>query len=104
MIKIKEEHQTLIDQFFDLPPYQFALVGNLFAYILAAVLTNQQQNAFGNLLELIAQVLLTIQAQSAKDDINIVETDIENLVSILSLDKASKEYIINFLNKLKNSN
>ncbi len=98
---IKEEHQTLIDEFFNLPPFEFTLVGNIFAYILAATLTNSQQNALGNLLELIAQVLLTIQAQTNNTDINIVESDINNLVYLLNTNTANKENLINLLKKIK---
>ncbi len=102
-VNIKNEHKTLIDEFFSLSPYEFTLVGNIFAYFLASILTNPQQNSLGNLLELIAQVLLTIQAQSSLDDISIATEDINNLINILRNNNPNINHVIEVLNKIKNN-
>lgn len=98
---MKKEHKSIIDEFFSLSPYEFTLVGNIAAYFIAIALTNSQQNSFGNLLELIAQVLLTIQAQANTTDINIQQTDIDHLINMLKSNGANKQNIINLLNKIK---
>ncbi len=102
MVYIKE-FNGLIEQFFSLPPYEFTLIGNVVAYFIAKSLTNSQQNSFGNLLELVAQVLLTIQAQSDNTDVNIQQEDIDYLISILSSRYTNKEQLISLLNKIKHN-
>lgn len=98
---IKQEHQSLIDEFFNLSPLEFTLIGNVFAYFLASVLSNSQQNSLGNLFELIAQVLLTIQAQTNATDIEITEKDVDRLIYMLQTNSTNKESIINLLKKIK---
>lgn len=98
---MKTEYKSLIDEFFNLPPYEFTLFGNVIAYFIALSLNNSQQNALGNLLELIAQVLLTIQAQSNDTDVNIQQSDIDHLINMFETNNANKQNIINFLNKIK---
>ena len=60
-----KKQQSLIDELFALSPFEFTLFGNIIAYLIAAGLTNQQQNSLGNLFELIGQVILTIQAKGS---------------------------------------
>lgn len=94
-------NKSIIDEFFNLSPYEFTLVGNIVAYIIALSLTNAQQNSFGNLLELIAQVLLTIQAQANTTDVNIEQSDLDELIHMLQTNSTNKQNIINLLNKIK---
>ncbi len=94
-------NKSIIDEFFNLSPYEFTLVGNIVAYIIALSLTNAQQNSLGNLFELIAQVLLTIQAQANTTDVNIQACDIDDLIYMLQTSTSSKENIVNLLKKIK---
>lgn len=98
---MNKETKGIIDEFFNLSPYEFTLVGNIAAYFIALSLTNSQQNAFGNLLELIAQVLLTVQAQSNDTDVNIQQSDLDDLINMLQHNTTNKQNIINLLNKIK---
>ena len=65
------------------PPYEYSLTGVIIAYIIAPNLTNSAQNAFGNWLELVGQIILTISAQASATpetgQYNQLLADVENL-------------------------
>lgn len=79
----KNNYQKFADLISQLTPFEFTLIGTIVAYILTIDLTPTQQNAFGNWLELVGQVMLTYNAQATvnitNDEYNSLLNDIENL-------------------------
>ncbi len=61
---INQDFNSLNDWLYSLNPYEFTLIGNSIAYLIAKTLTINEQNSLGNLFALIGQVLQTINAQS----------------------------------------
>ena len=48
-----------------IPPIEYSLYATILAYIIASFLTTSAQNSFGNWLEQVGQILLTISAQAS---------------------------------------
>lgn len=73
-----------------LSPLEFASIGCLVGLIISAPLNSNEQNSIGNFLELVGQVVLTVQAQGSFNDPNPVsENDFNNF----------KKYIYSILKK-----
>jgi len=73
-----------------LSPLEFASIGCLTGLVIAASLNSNEQNSLGNFLELVGQVVLTVQAQGSFNDPNPVsENEFNNF----------KNYIYNILKK-----
>lgn len=73
-----------------IPPYEYSLYATIIAYIIASFLNTNAQNAFGNWLEQVGQIILTISAQASAtptsddyqkllNDIEILKQEINNL-------------------------
>ncbi len=77
-----------------IPPYEYSLYATILGYIIAYFLDTNSQNAFGNWLEQVGQIILTISAQASatptNDEYNALKQEVINL---------RKE-----LNELKNRN
>ena len=63
--EFKEAVKSFSNWLDSIPPYEYSLTGVIIAYIIAPNLTNNAQNAFGNWLELVGQIILTISAQAS---------------------------------------
>ena len=48
-----------------IPPYEYSLYATIIAFIIASCLNLNAQNAFGNWLEQVGQIILTIAAQAS---------------------------------------
>ena len=81
--EFKEAVKSFSNWLDSIPPYEYSLTGVIIAYIIAPNLTNNAQNAFGNWLELVGQIILTISAQARAtpetDQYNRLLADVENL-------------------------
>lgn len=81
--EFKEAVKSFSNWLDSIPPYEYSLTGVIIAYIIAANLTNNAQNAFGNWLELVGQIILTISAQASATpetgQYNRLLADVENL-------------------------
>ena len=81
--EIKEAVKSFSIWLDSIPPYEYSLTGVIIAYIIAPNLTNSAQNAFGNWLELVGQIILTISAQASATpetgQYNQLLADVENL-------------------------
>lgn len=64
----------LKNTFFSLSPYEITAVGTILAFLISPGLTNNEQNTFGNWLEMVGQIILTIQAQGSSYINNNVST------------------------------
>ena len=63
--EFKEAVKSFSNWLDSIPPYEYSLTGVIIAYIIAPNLTNNAQNAFGNWLELVGQIIVTISAQAS---------------------------------------
>ena len=81
--EFKETIQSFSTWLDSIPPYEYSLSAVIIAYIIAPNLTINAQNAFGNWLELVGQIILTISAQvsatPSANQYNQLLADIENL-------------------------
>ena len=81
--EFKEAVKSFSNWLDSIPPYEYSLTGVIIAYIIAPNLTNSAQNAFGNWLELVGQIILTISAQASATPetgkYNQLLADVENL-------------------------
>ena len=81
--EFKEGVKSFSNWLDSIPPYEYSLTGVIIAYIIAPNLTNNAQNAFGNWLELVGQIILTISAQASATpetgQYNRLLADVENL-------------------------
>ncbi|MFR5892421.1 MAG: hypothetical protein ACLUG4_08240 [Bacilli bacterium] len=81
--EFKEAVKSFSNWLDSIPPYEYSLTGVIIAYIIAPNLTNSAQNAFGNWLELVGQIILTISAQASATpetgQYNQLLADVENL-------------------------
>lgn len=81
--EFKEAVKSFSNWLDSIPPYEYSLTGVIIAYIIAPNLTNNAQNAFGNWLELVGQIILTISAQTSATpetgQYNRLLADVENL-------------------------
>ena len=81
--EFKEAVKSFSNWLDSIPPYEYSLTGVIIAYIIAPNLTNNAQNAFGNWLELVGQIILTISAQASATpgtgQYNRLLADVENL-------------------------
>ena len=81
--EFKEAVKSFSNWLDSIPPYEYSLTGVIIAYIIAPNLTNNAQNAFGNGLELVGQIILTISAQASATpetgQYNRLLADVENL-------------------------
>ena len=81
--EFKEAVKSFANWLDSIPPYEYSLTGVIIAYIIAPNLTNNAQNAFGNWLELVGQIILTISAQASATpetgQYNRLLADVENL-------------------------
>lgn len=81
--EFKEAVKSFSNWLDSIPPYEYSLTGVIIAYIIAPNLTNNAQNAFGNWLELVGQIILTISAQASATpetgQYNQLLADVENL-------------------------
>ena len=78
----------------NLSPLEFGTIGCLIGLILSAALTSDELNSLGNFLELVGQVMLTVQAQM--ETVNPQYTHIDNFND---LKKDLDEKFRNILNK-----
>ena len=78
-----------------LKPEEFTILSVLTGYILSQFLNTNEQNAIGNWLENVGQILLTISAQSFLLEPDVTINDINELKKEISELKAN-------LNNLKN--
>ena len=58
-----EQLQKFVEYLLNLTPNEIALLGSAIAILLSQPLTPAQQNVFGNLLELVGQIMLAMGAQ-----------------------------------------
>lgn len=58
-----EQLQKFVEYLLNLTPNEMALLGSAIAILLSQPLTPTQQNVFGNLLELVGQIMLAMGAQ-----------------------------------------
>lgn len=81
--EFKEAVKSFSNWLDSIPPYEYSLTSVIIAYIIAPNLTNNAQNAFGNWLELVGQIILTISAQASATpetgQYNRLLADVENL-------------------------
>lgn len=81
--EFKEAVKSFSNWLDSIPPYEYSLTGVIIAYIIAPNLTNSALNAFGNWLELVGQIILTISAQASATpktgQYNQLLADVENL-------------------------
>ena len=81
--EFKEAVKSFSNWLDSIPPYEYSLTGVIIAYIIAPNLTNSAQNAFGNWLELVGQIIVTISAQASATpetgQYNQLLADVENL-------------------------
>lgn len=81
--EFKEAVKSFSNWLDSIPPYEYSLTGVIIEYIIAPNLTNSAQNAFGNWLELVGQIILTISAQASATpetgQYNQLLADVENL-------------------------
>ena len=81
--EFKEAVKSFSNWLDSIPPYEYSLTGVIIAYIIAPNLKNNAQNAFGNCLEVVGQIILTISAQASAtpetDQYNRLLADVENL-------------------------
>ena len=81
--EFKEAVKSFSNWLDSIPPYEYSLTGVIIAYIIAPNLTNSAQNAFGNWLALVGQIILTISAQASATpetgQYNQLLADVENL-------------------------
>ena len=66
-----------------IPPYLYSLYATVIAYFIASFLNVGAQNSFGNWLEQVGQILLTISAQASatptNDEYQTLVDEINNL-------------------------
>ena len=81
--EFKETVKSFSDWLDSIPPYEYSLYATILAYIIAPILSTNAQNAFGNWLEQVGQIILTISAQASatptSDDYQKLLNDVENL-------------------------
>ena len=81
--EFKEAVKSFSNWLDSIPPYEYSLTGVIIAYIIAPNLTKSAQNAFGNWVELVGQIILTISAQASATpetgQYNQLLADVENL-------------------------
>lgn len=58
-----QQLQKFVEYLLDLTPNEMALLGSAIAILLSKPLNPAQQNVFGNLLELVGQIMLAMGAQ-----------------------------------------
>lgn len=51
----------------NLSPFEFTTLGTIVGYLIASVLSIQEQNSVGNWFELVGQIILTFNAQGANN-------------------------------------
>lgn len=91
--------KDLAEWLFTLSGLDFAIIGSVTGILIGSNLTVNQQNTIGNFLELVGQVLLTINAQEITRNSIINNT---NNISLKDLnDKIN--YLLNEIEKLKNN-
>lgn len=61
---VNYDFRAFSDWLFSLNPYEFSMIAVLMGVIISPTLTINQQNSLGNFLELLGQVILTINAQA----------------------------------------
>lgn len=61
---VNYDFRSFSDWLFSLNPYEFSMIAVLMGVIISPTLTINQQNSLGNFLELLGQVILTINAQA----------------------------------------
>lgn len=76
-----------------IPPYLYSLYATIFAYIISSFLDLNAMNAFGNWLEQVGQILLTIAAQASATP---SDEEYNNLVNEV-------KYLKEEIEKLKNN-
>lgn len=60
-----QDFKSLSAWLFSLNPYEFSLIASILGFAISTTLTVDQQNSLGNFMELLGQVILTINAQSS---------------------------------------
>lgn len=87
-----EDFKTTIQNFSkwldSIPPYEYSLYGTILAYMIAPLLSTSAQNSFGNWLEQVGQILLTISAQASAtptcNEFNNLQNEINYLKQIIN--------------------
>lgn len=66
-----------------IPPYEYSMYATILGYIIAYFLNTNAQNAFGNWLEQVGQIILTISAQASatptNEEYSALKREIRNL-------------------------
>lgn len=78
-----------------IPPYEYSLLATITAYLIAPMLSLNAQNALGNWLEQVGQIILTISAQASATPSSEEYNELLDRVSRL------EKEIIKYKNKLK---
>ncbi len=92
--EFKKAVQSFSNWLDSIPPYEYSMYATILAYIIAPMLSTNAQNAFGNWLEQVGQIILTISAQASA-----TPTSDEYTKLLQEVDNLKKE-----IAKLKNSN
>lgn len=61
---MNQDFKSFSDSLFSLNAYEFSLIATIIGFAISPTLTINQQNSLGNFLELLGQVILTINAQN----------------------------------------
>ena len=61
---VNQDFDSCSNWLFSLNPYEFSAIAVIMGLIISPALTVNQQNSLGNFLELLGQVILTINAQN----------------------------------------
>jgi len=81
--EFKQTIQSFSDWLDQIPPYEYSLYATITGYIIALFLDTGAQNAFGNWLEQVGQIILTIAAQASatptNEEYNALKQEVSNL-------------------------
>ncbi|MDD3341027.1 MAG: hypothetical protein PHN72_02340 [Bacilli bacterium] len=61
---MNQDFTSFSDWLFSLNPYEFSIIASALGLFISSTLTVNQQNSLGNFLELLGQVILTVNAQA----------------------------------------
>lgn len=81
--EFRQTIQSFSDWLDQIPPYEYSLYATITGYIISLFLDTGAQNAFGNWLEQVGQIILTVSAQASatptNDEYNALKAEIRNL-------------------------
>ncbi len=89
-----KEVQRFSEWLDSIPPYEYSMYATILGYIIAYFLTTNAQNALGNWIEQVGQIILTISAQASAtptdDDYTALKSEVQNLRKELNELKAKQ--------------